>query len=728
MLVPAVGSLGPGQSLVAGDEFDTQAAVEDVTIDEELTSQAPPDEVIVYLASQSPPELNERATHVTQLKERATYSQAPLRAFVARNDGVALERSFWLTNAALVSIEDDDVSLADLAAVEGVERIGQNFEVRGLDSARTGSPTDSDAIDQPSDSAGTLYETTYGPEMIRAPDVWQSFDTMGADTAVAVLDTGLYADHPDIPFNASNWAEFDEDGNEVENSEPQDFDDSGHGTHVSGSVVAGNESGEYIGVAPATELHHGAVLTDCDNGCGGTFSQIIGGMEWAVDNNVDAISLSLGAPGYHDEFIDPILNAHENGTAVVGAIGNDGEGSSHSPGNVFDAISAGYVDSDEEVASGSSGEVIETDEDWNFDEVLNPRPDHWPDNYTVPSVTGPGVSIWSTMPDGDYWYKSGSSMATPHVAGAVALIQSATDNHISPEELTDTLEETATKPDDASEPAGERDTRYGAGIIDAWAAIDSYDVEGSLAAFFTFDPDEPEAGEEITFNASQSTGDVESYEWDFTDDGEVDATGEVVTHTFSEPGEYPVTLNVTNDAGDWDTETHVVDVGEPPAPEASFTVDPSSPQPYEDTLFDASDTVGVIETYEWDFDDGFMNETTTNETTTNTYTELNVGQIEVTLTVTDTMERTDSYTRPLYVGLEPLPDYDEPPQDITGDGLYRDLTVSDSVTIMDVQALFVHRDRDVMQNHVPAYDYTGMGDLSIFDVQQLFRTYQQASG
>ena len=109
---------------------------------------------------------------------------------------------------------------------------------------------------------------------------------------VAVLDTGVDADHQDIDLYTEDendktypggWAEFDSYGNQVEDSKPHDTGT--HGTQVSGTVAGGNADGAYIGVAPETNLMHGLVLSGSD---GGTFSQIVGGMEWAIENDADA--------------------------------------------------------------------------------------------------------------------------------------------------------------------------------------------------------------------------------------------------------------------------------------------------------------------------------------------------------------------------------------------------------------------------------------------------------
>jgi subtilisin family serine protease len=400
-------------------------------------------------------------------------------------------------------------------------------------------------------------ETTYGLAQIRATAAWEAYDTRGANTSVAVLDTGVDPDHPDI--NLTAWAEFDGDGNKLD-TEPQDYSSSGHGTHASGTVAGGNASGQQIGVAPETALYHGAVLTNCEGPCTGTLSQIIAGMEWGVENDVDVLSMSLGANGYYNDFIDPVQNAQSAGTAVVAAIGNKGEGNSSSPANVYDAIAVGASDRNEDIVSFSSGEQIDTQSAWGATE---PGTLGWPDSYIVPSVAAPGQFVTSAEPGGTYGEKSGTSMATPHVAGAVALVQSATEDRVSPGELETALEAGAAKPDDWPEPDDQRDTRYGSGIVDVPATV--VEIEGPAARYDT-NRSTPVVNRSTAFDAGNSTGDIQRYEWDFDGDGTVEETTSdpVLDWTFADTGERTVTLTVTDAENRTGTRTRNLSVSPPP--------------------------------------------------------------------------------------------------------------------------------------------------------------------
>jgi subtilisin family serine protease len=397
----------------------------------------------------------ERASSPEALQAHASESQQPLAAFAEARQGVTVENRFWLTNAALVTVDTTTVSLSDLAAVEGVRAIYENQEF----TVNTGAAAATPALGSAGVTANGSY--TYGLEQINAPTAWEQHNTTGEGASVAVLDTGVAADHPDL--SVAKWQEFDSDGNPID-SEPNDGQ--GHGTHVSGTVSGPVDPAGDVpayGVAPNVSLYGGKVLDDSG---GGSFAQIIGGMQWAVNESADVISMSLGATGFSDQMIAPVQNAHDAGTTVVAAAGNSGEGSSGSPGNVYDSIAVGASNSNQGIAEFSSGEEITTDSAWSE------PPAEWPDEYVVPTIAAPGVNTLSSVPGGGYDDTfSGTSMATPHVSGVIALAESALDKELSAAEVEQALEATAFKPGDAPAPPGQRDTRYGSGIVDANAFI-----------------------------------------------------------------------------------------------------------------------------------------------------------------------------------------------------------------------------------------------------------------
>ncbi|MGW5426313.1 S8 family serine peptidase [Streptomyces sp. NPDC004059] len=228
----------------------------------------------------------------------------------------------------------------------------------------------------------------------------------GKGVTVAVLDTGVDLTHPDLKDRVSATKSFI-DGQEV-------ADRNGHGTHVT-STVGGSgaaSDGAEKGVAPDATLAVGKVLSDQGSG---SESQIIAGMEWAArDVHARIVSMSLGSTEASDG-TDPMAQAvntlsEETGALFVVAAGNTGAPSSiGSPGAADAALTVGAVDSADQAAYFTSA---------------GPR---YGDNALKPDISAPGVDILaarSQLTDGSGYYTSlsGTSMATPHVAGVAALL------------------------------------------------------------------------------------------------------------------------------------------------------------------------------------------------------------------------------------------------------------------------------------------------------------------
>ncbi|MFE0651201.1 S8 family serine peptidase [Streptomyces sp. NPDC059534] len=248
----------------------------------------------------------------------------------------------------------------------------------------------------------TLEQST---KQVHAPEAWAAgYD--GTGTKVAVLDTGADAEHPDLKGRIAASENFTD-------SETAD-DHQGHGTHtistVGGSGAA--SGGRKKGVAPGAQLLNGKVLNDSGSGAA---SWIIAGMEWAVAQGADVVSMSLGSTVPTD-CTDPMSVAAEElarnkGTLFVIAAGNSGPtlNTVSSPGCAPSVLTVGATDRDDSTAYFSS---------------RGPTTVH---HTLKPEIAAPGVGISAAAAGGRgvyaYQSMSGTSMATPHVAGAAAIVK-----------------------------------------------------------------------------------------------------------------------------------------------------------------------------------------------------------------------------------------------------------------------------------------------------------------
>ena len=514
---------------------DPSAAVEfadEGEIDPTLNDAEGTTTVVVRLSGADRSKISQldREASVQSLKSHAASTQQNLLRFVSQREGVEVEERFWILNGVVLEIDTNEVDLQTVARIEGVQRVHSNFEVALPDPGK-----DTRASDTAVEADDDGVDTTYGLDQINAPEVWSQFDTKGEGVGVAVLDTGVDADHPDINIQDEHFVEVDSDGN-VENVAP--YDDEGHGTHVSGTVAGGNASGEHIGVAPGATLWHGKVL---GSDGGGSFAQIAGGMEWAANQpEIDVVSMSLGAEGYYPDLIEPVQNLEAAGKIVVSSSGNSGQGSSGTPGNIYDVMAIGASNEAGEIASFSSGELVDTSSDWGAD-----APADWPDEYYVPDYVAPGADVKSAQNGGGYTELSGTSMAAPHFAGAIALMLSAGGDSLDKSTIQEALTDTATLPANA-EP-----DRFGDGIIDVAAATQQVTLNQSITGVVTDTNGEPVP--EATVTTSQGFETITNKYGEYTvlaeaGDVQVDVTGfgvENVSKTVTVPEDETVTANFT---------------------------------------------------------------------------------------------------------------------------------------------------------------------------------------
>ncbi|MEM9828539.1 MAG: S8 family peptidase [Planctomycetota bacterium] len=316
-------------------------------------------------------------------------------------------RSFWLNRYTL------EVSVAENAPPPVIDR----------DSSTN--PDDSNLVTPLVDVPDFGSSAQWNLNSVGAPEAWAAGYT-GDGVTVAVIDTGVDLDHPDlvgqlfvnageIPGNG-----IDDDGNGfVDDVSGYDFVDNdtrpddvgGHGTHVAGIVAANGNAIGATGVAPDAKILPVRVLGD--DGSGSSFG-VAAGIRYAADLGADIINLSLGG-GFSGAIEAAIDYAASLGSLVVAAAGNESASVPSFPaqfsGSSANVISVGAYDSNHRIASfsndvGRSGAV---------------------------QVDAPGARVWSTYVGGGYAWLSGTSMAAPHVAGLAAITLSANPQLTSPE-------------------------------------------------------------------------------------------------------------------------------------------------------------------------------------------------------------------------------------------------------------------------------------------------------
>jgi subtilisin len=286
-----------------------------------------------------------------------------------------------------------DSFLSNQTEVERVERdYVQNWlkGVRALQGCPDWWPPDLPCPFPPDEGGGGggggAQKTPWGIERVGAPKAWAK--TRGDGIKVAVIDTGVDSKHPELKvlggYSAVEGDTSWEDGH-------------GHGTHVSGTIAALDNTVGVVGVAPNVELYGVKVLNAKGEG---TYATVIGGVQWAVENKMVIANMSLGGDETTEAFKDAMQAAADKGLTVVAAAGNN-SGAVGYPAKYPSTIAVAASDSSDKGAYFSS---------------RGPEVD----------VIAPGARIYSTFKGGGYSTLDGTSMASPHVAGLAALAAAAT--------------------------------------------------------------------------------------------------------------------------------------------------------------------------------------------------------------------------------------------------------------------------------------------------------------
>nr|WP_206541455.1 S8 family peptidase [Paeniclostridium sordellii] len=229
--------------------------------------------------------------------------------------------------------------------------------------------------------------TSYGPKMIRADKLWNK-SNKGSGITVAIIDTGCDISHSALKDNITHTRNFTKDDN---SNKDLVTDYVGHGTHVSGIVLS---------IAPSCNL---MILKALNKNGEGDYKWIVNAMNYAINKKVDIISMSLG--GYIDDenLRNAVKKAVNNNILVVCAAGNEGDNNALTdeysyPASYSEVISVGAVDE-------------------------KAKPAYFSNSNNLLDIMAPGVGILSTFKNNSYAILDGTSMAAPHVSGALALIK-----------------------------------------------------------------------------------------------------------------------------------------------------------------------------------------------------------------------------------------------------------------------------------------------------------------
>jgi subtilisin len=273
--------------------------------------------------------------------------------------------------------------------------------------------------------------TPWGVTRVDADDAWAAGKT-GEGIKVMVIDTGVDQTHPDLLANIKGGKDF-------VNGDSNPDDDNGHGSHVAGTIAAVDNTIGVIGVAPGADLYAAKVLNRRGSGW---LSDVAFGIDYARTTGMHVANMSLGASSGASTLETACDAAAAAGVLLCAAAGNSGDGNETDtelgyPAAYASCVAVGATDSSDEVASFSnSGDFVD--------------------------FSAPGVSIPSTFKDGQYTTYSGTSMATPHVAGMAALLWSDTPTA---DGVRDALESNVRD----LGPDGD-DFGYGIGLID-WTPV-----------------------------------------------------------------------------------------------------------------------------------------------------------------------------------------------------------------------------------------------------------------
>ena len=464
-----------------GHEMLLREAGELIRINIILDQQYDPAEMHMQ-ASLFPTKASKRAFVIDALKRFSTETQQgvmTLLADLSAISSVAEIESLWIVN--LIHCYATAEAIGDLSLHPDVSLICFDKEYPLL--PEEGKPV----------NVEPTREIVANVLKVNADKVW-ALGYEGEDVVVAVIDSGVNYSHNDLQGHLWEHPDYPYHGWDFVNNDNNPKDDYGHGTHCAGTVAGDGTSGSQTGVAPKAAIMAVKVLNSSGSG---TQAQLLDGIQFAVDHGADVLSMSMGFRGGGTEEIRiPIRNAMINtlaaGIIASVAAGNEGIYINNWPipnnigcpancpppwlhpdqtttGGTSAVVCVGATDNDDAIAFFSSlGPVT-----WQDIPGFNDYPYDPGMGLLRPDVCAPGVEVKSLAHYGTTGYVqqgwSGTSMATPCVAGTMALLLSK-NPELTPAEICEILETTAVHLPNSSSPKG---NTFGSGRIDALAAINA---------------------------------------------------------------------------------------------------------------------------------------------------------------------------------------------------------------------------------------------------------------
>jgi subtilisin family serine protease len=525
-------------------------------------------------------------TIVLALQNTAYATQPQLVEYLdelQRQEIVKEFKCFWIGN--IIRVDTYQSVVDQIAKRDDVLRVYPNYGIELIDPV----------VENPDGESGNKDDIEIGVIAVRAPEVWDMGIT-GEGVLVATLDTGVDGNHPALAERWAGvadpryeghpeWAWFDPYLNQ--NDFP--YDNHGHGTHTMGTVCGG-APGDQVGVAPGA-LWISAAPIDRGGGIQGTVDDAIESFEWLVDpdgnpstnwdvpdvcSNSWRLTTGHGYPPCDDLFWCYLDACEAAGTVIIFSAGNEGYGGlGRPPDRATDDYRCFAV-----------AAVDANDPSWPIAGFSSRGPTYCtPDGSEAikPDIAAPGVSVRSSTRGGGYGYKSGTSMASPHINGVVALMRQFSPD-ISVEEVKEIIYQTAYDLGDPGE-----DNSYGWGMVDAYKAVMSINKN----PYTPSKPVGPNVWAQYMTATLQTTttdpeGDSISYMFDWGDgnnSGWVGPYGSGQTaeasYAWSKIGEYEIRTKAKDkDYGesDW-SEPHILTIVENEPPEKPIITGPKTGKP-----------------------------------------------------------------------------------------------------------------------------------------------------